>query len=171
MDMATVGIAMVIGALIGAIVIKVAGVPLTLSTAGGVLIAGLVFGWLRSVAPSFGRIRLDGLVHELRRPQRVHRRRRHLVRPGFVKGPEQLGIGLFLWGVAATTLPLVLGMFIGKYVFNSMTRLILGIASGRRTTTARLWASCATWRRARCQHSATRSPTLSATRCSPSGAW
>ena len=45
-----------IGALIGALVFKVSGVPLTLSTAGGALIAGIIGGWLRSVRPSFGRI-------------------------------------------------------------------------------------------------------------------
>src|SRR5438874_5361351 len=55
-DMAFVGAAIVVGALIGALVFKVAGVPLTLSTAGGALIAGIVGGWLRSVRPKFGRI-------------------------------------------------------------------------------------------------------------------
>ena len=50
-----------LGALIGALVLKVGGVPLTLSTAGGALIAGLVFGWLRSVQP-------DLRPHSLVRP-------------------------------------------------------------------------------------------------------
>jgi len=55
-DMAFVGAFIVIGALIGALVFNVAGVPLTLSTAGGALVAGIIGGWLRSVRPSFGRI-------------------------------------------------------------------------------------------------------------------
>jgi putative transport protein len=55
-DMAFVGAWITIGALLGSLVFKVAGVPLTLSTAGGALIAGIVGGWLRSVRPSFGRI-------------------------------------------------------------------------------------------------------------------
>ena len=55
-DVAFIGGAITIGALIGALVLKVGGVPLTLSTAGGALISGLVFGWLRSVRPFFGRI-------------------------------------------------------------------------------------------------------------------
>src|SRR6185503_18291414 len=41
-DMAFVGAAIVIGGLIGALVFKVSGVPLTLSTAGGALIAGII---------------------------------------------------------------------------------------------------------------------------------
>jgi putative transport protein len=55
-DMAFVGAWIVVGALIGSLVFKVGGVPLTLSTAGGALVAGIVGGWLRSVRPSFGRI-------------------------------------------------------------------------------------------------------------------
>src|SRR5258708_3260082 len=52
-DMAFVGAAIVVGALIGSLVFKVAGAPLTLSTAGGALIAGTIGGWLRSVPPNF----------------------------------------------------------------------------------------------------------------------
>jgi putative transport protein len=55
-DVAFIGAAIVLGALVGSLVFKVKGVPLTLSTAGGALVAGIVFGWLRSVRPLFGRI-------------------------------------------------------------------------------------------------------------------
>src|SRR3954470_16498588 len=55
-DVAFIGAAITIGALIGAIVYKVGSVPITLSTAGGALFSGLFFGWLRSVRPTFGRI-------------------------------------------------------------------------------------------------------------------
>jgi putative transport protein len=55
-DVAFIGIAIAIGALVGAIVYKIGGVPITLSTAGGALFSGLFFGWYRSVQPTFGRI-------------------------------------------------------------------------------------------------------------------
>src|SRR5688500_13779015 len=55
-DVAFIGAAIVIGGLIGSLVLTIGGVPLTLSTAGGALVAGIVGGWLRSVRPSFGRI-------------------------------------------------------------------------------------------------------------------
>ena len=51
-------------------------------------------------------------------------------------------MGLFLWGAAATTIPLVLGMFIAKYVFRFHDALTLGIVSGARTTTASLGLVC-----------------------------
>src|SRR5262249_28432974 len=55
-DVVFMGLGIVIGALIGAVVIHFGSVPLSLSTSGGALMAGLVCGWLRSVHPTFGRI-------------------------------------------------------------------------------------------------------------------
>ena len=55
-DMVWVGVGIVLGGLIGAIVIPAAGVPITLSTSGGALIAGIIVGWARGVHPTFGRI-------------------------------------------------------------------------------------------------------------------
>ena len=62
--------------------------------------------------------------------------------PGFVNGLKTQGVGLFLWGAAATTIPLVLGMFIAKYLFRFHDALTLGIISGSRTTTASLGLVC-----------------------------
>jgi putative transport protein len=55
-DVAFIGAAIAIGAMLGSIVYKIGNVPFTLSTTGGTLISGLFFGWLRSVRPTFGRI-------------------------------------------------------------------------------------------------------------------
>ena len=52
------------------------------------------------------------------------------------------GAGLFIWGALATTLPLVLGMFVAKYIFRFHDALTLGIVSGARTTTASLGLVC-----------------------------
>src|SRR5262249_22280299 len=52
-DVAFIGAAVAIGALVGAIVYKIGSVPLTLSTSGGALTSGIFFGWLRSVHPTF----------------------------------------------------------------------------------------------------------------------
>jgi putative transport protein len=58
--------------------------------------------------------------------------------PGFVAGLQQLGFSLFLWGVAVTTVPLILAMYVGKYVFRFHDAIVLGCCSGARTTTAAL---------------------------------
>ena len=62
--------------------------------------------------------------------------------PGFVNGLKTQGVGLFLWGAVATTVPIILGMFIGKFVFRFHDALLLGIVSGARTTTASLGLVC-----------------------------
>ncbi len=55
-DMIIVGFGIVIGCLVGVLAIHIGGIPISLSTSGGALISGLVFGWLRSRHPSFGQI-------------------------------------------------------------------------------------------------------------------
>src|SRR5205809_7034070 len=62
--------------------------------------------------------------------------------PGFVNGLRTQGIGLFLWGAVATTIPLILGMFVAKYIFRFHDALLFGILSGARTTTASLGLVC-----------------------------
>ncbi len=142
-DMAFVGAAVVVGALIGALVFKVSGVPLTLSTAGGALIAGIIGGWLRSVRPKFGRIPTPTVWFMNSVGLNIFIAIVGIsAGPGFVNGLKTQGFGLFLWGALATTAPLVLGMFIAKYIFKFHDALNLGIVSGSRTTTASLGLVC-----------------------------
>jgi putative transport protein len=138
-DVAFIGAAITIGALLGALVYKVGSVPLTLSTSGGVLIAGLFFGWLRSVRPTFGRIPSSTVWFMNSVGLNVFIAVVGISSgPGFVAGLQQLGFSLFLWGVVATTVPLILAMYVGKYLFKFDDAIILGACSGARTTTASL---------------------------------
>jgi putative transport protein len=142
-DMAFIGAWIVLGALIGSLVFKIKGVPLTLSTAGGALIAGIVGGWLRSVRPSFGRIPSPTIWFMNSVGLNIFIAIVGIsAGPGFVNGLKTQGIGLFLWGALATTLPLVFGMLIAKYLFRFHDGLTLGIVSGARTTTASLGLIC-----------------------------
>jgi putative transport protein len=138
-DVAFIGAAIAIGALLGALVYKVGSVPLTLSTSGGVLIAGLFFGWLRSVRPTFGRIPSPTVWFMNSVGLNVFIAVVGISSgPGFVAGLQQLGFSLFLWGVAVTTVPLILAMYVGKYLFRFDDAIVLGCCSGARTTTASL---------------------------------
>lgn len=144
-DVAFIGGAITLGALIGALVFKVGGVPLTLSTAGGALIAGLVFGWLRSVRPVFGRIPSSTVwfmnsvgLNMFIAVVGIS------AGPGFVKGLQTQGIGLFLWGIFATSVPLILSVFVGRYIFRFDPAILLGCCAGARTTTAALGMICET---------------------------
>jgi putative transport protein len=142
-DVAFIGGAITVGALVGALVLKVAGIPLTLSTAGGALISGIVFGWLRSTRPTFGRIPSSTVWFMNSVGLNIFIAVVGIsAGPGFVNGLKTQGIGLFLWGAVATTIPLILGMFVGKFVFRFHDALLLGIVSGARTTTASLGLVC-----------------------------
>jgi len=142
-DVAFIGAGITVGALIGALVWKVAGVPLTLSTAGGALISGLICGWVRSVHPKFGRIPTSTVWFMNSVGLNIFIAVVGIsAGPGFVNGLRTQGIGLFLWGAVATTVPLILGMFIGKYIFRFHDALLFGIISGARTTTASLGLVC-----------------------------
>ena len=142
-DVAFIGAGITIGALVGALVLKVKGVPLTLSTAGGALIAGLVLGWLRSTRPSFGRIPSPTVWFMNSVGLNIFIAIVGIsAGPGFVDGLKTQGLSLFLWGALATTIPLVLGMYIGKYLFRIHDAIVLGSVSGARTTTASLGLVC-----------------------------
>jgi putative transport protein len=138
-DVMFIGAAITIGALVGALVYKVGGVPLTLSTSGGALIAGLFFGWLRSVRPMFGRIPSPTVWFMNSVGLNVFIAIVGIsAGPKFIAGLQQLGFGLFIWGMVATTVPLILGMYVGKYLFRFDDAILLGAVSGARTTTASL---------------------------------
>jgi putative transport protein len=142
-DMAFVGFAITLGALIGAVVIKVGAIPITLSTAGGALIAGIVFGWLRAIHPTFGRIPEPTIWFMNSVGLNVFIAVVGITAgPGFVSGLQQLGVSLFLWGIFATSVPLIIGMFIAKYIFKFHPAILLGVCAGARTTTAALGMIC-----------------------------
>ena len=142
-DIAFIGLAITLGALIGAVVIKIAGIPITLSTAGGALILGIVFGWYRATRPTFGRIPAATLWFMNTFGLNVFIAVVGLTAgPKFVAGLQQLGIGVFLWGVVATSVPLIIAMFLGKYVFRFDPAINLGACAGARTTTAALGMIC-----------------------------
>jgi putative transport protein len=142
-DVAFIGAGITIGALVGSLVLKMGGVPLTLSTAGGALIAGIVFGWLRSVRPSFGRIPSPTVWFMNNVGLNIFIAIVGIsAGPGFINGLKTQGVSLFLWGALATTVPLILGMIVGKFIFRFHDALLLGIVSGARTTTASLGLVC-----------------------------
>jgi putative transport protein len=136
-DMIWVGLFIVIFGLIGALTVQVGGVPITLSVSGGVLFGGLILGWARSVRPTFGRlpeptqwfmnsvglnvfIAIVGIMSG----------------PGFVAGLKANGVSLLLWGVFATSVPMLLAPLIGKYIFKFHPAINLGACGGGRTSTA-----------------------------------
>ena len=140
-DMVFVGIGILIGGVIGALAIHIGGVPISLSTSGGALIAGLVFGWLRSKHPTFGQIPESSLwvlnnvgLNMFIAVVGIS------AGPSFIQGLKEVGPMLFIIGILANSLPLLLGLILARYVFHFHPALALGCTAGARTTTAALGA-------------------------------
>ncbi len=140
-DMVFVGLGILIGGLFGALAIHIGGIPISLSTSGGALIAGLIFGWLRSKHPTFGQIP-ESSVWVL---NNVGLNMFIAVvgissGPSFVQGFREVGLPLFAIGALATALPLITGLLMARYLFKFHPALSLGCTAGARTTTAALGA-------------------------------
>jgi len=139
-DFVAVGFTIVVGALLGAAAaFSIGGVNVSIGTSVGVLLAGIVTGYIRSVRPLFGRVP-DGAVKLMQ----------SLGLAGFVAmvgigaGPhfivavKESGIGLLLGGVLVTLAPLLAGLWFGRYVLKINPLLLLGAMSGAQTFTAAL---------------------------------
>ena len=140
-DMIFVGLGILVGGLIGALTMHLGGVPISLSTSGGALIAGLIFGWLRSKHPTFGGIPEPSLwvlnnvgLNMFIAVVGI------AAGPSFVAGFKEVGFSLFIIGALATAIPLLSGLLMGKYLFKFHPALTLGCTAGARTTTAALGA-------------------------------
>lgn len=116
-DFIYLGVGIVVGLLIGLISVTVGGVPITLGSGGGALLAGLVFGWFRTKHLSFGEL-----------PDSAAQFLKDFGLAGFVAivglnsgllAIETLkahGVQIFIVGLAVTIIPLTLTLFIGRFI-------------------------------------------------------
>ncbi|MHC5224983.1 aspartate-alanine antiporter [Ignatzschineria sp. LJL83] len=136
-NMVLVGIGVVLGGLFGAIVIPVGGLPMTLSTAGGALISGLICGWLRSFHPNFGNVPASTLWFMNSVGLNVFIAVVGITAgPTFIAGVKNVGFEIFFWGLFATSVPMLMAPLIGKYIFKFDPAINLGCCGGARTSTA-----------------------------------
>lgn len=141
-DFPVLGLAVVAGALIGVVCgVEVKGFKLSLGSSVGVLLAGIVIGWLRGRRPLFGRIpeAVIGFMQSIGLASFVA-----MVGigagPHFVPAIREAGISLFLGGIVVTLVPLFAGLYFGRYVLKSNPLLLLGSLSGAQTFTPGLAA-------------------------------
>ncbi|NQT33094.1 MAG: aspartate-alanine antiporter [Candidatus Omnitrophica bacterium] len=138
-DLVMVGWGCVFGTLLGIITIPLLGIPITLGVGGGVLVAGLVCGWLRSLRPTFGQI--PGPTQWVFTDLGLNL---FIACVGLVAAPRALhalqttGIALFLAGVILTLVPHILSLFFGKFVLKLNPVLLFGALTGAGTITAAL---------------------------------
>lgn len=142
-DMIFVGLGILLGGIIGIPALTIKGVGLNLSTSGGALIMGLIFGYIHSRNPRVGSIP-EGAVWFL---SNVGLAMFIAVvginaGPAFVSGLRVSEISFLIAGIIVSTVPVLVGILVGKYIFKWEPPLILGACAGALTTTAAVGALC-----------------------------
>jgi aspartate-alanine antiporter len=142
-DIAFLASGLAIGLLVGLFSLTVHSIPLTLGGGGGALVAGLIFGWLRSRRPTMGAfppaaqqslidLGLGGFVAAI----------------GLANGPAALAAvqahGLMLLGVGiiVTLTPLIVGTLFAHRVLHMNPVIVCGALAGAMTVDAAVTGSC-----------------------------
>ena len=140
-DIVYLAFGIILGAIAGTLTLHISGVPISLSTSGGALIAGLVFGWWRSHHPTMGAIPEAALWVFNNMGLNIFIAVIGIsAGPGFVEGFREIGLSLFLAGIIATSLPLLFGVWVAVKWFKFHPAIALGCCAGARTTTAAIGA-------------------------------
>ncbi|MDB5653667.1 MAG: aspT [Tardiphaga sp.] len=128
------GIGMLLGIAIGMIQFRIWGIPISIGSGGGCLLSGLMFGWLRSVHPTFAAL-----------PQGASNFLRDFGLAVFVgivgisAGPQALvaiqhyGLTLFFLGACVTLIPQIVTFFFSYYVLRIQNPIeaLACVAGGR----------------------------------------
>ncbi|MEW5912085.1 MAG: TrkA C-terminal domain-containing protein [Thermodesulfobacteriota bacterium] len=140
-DLFTLAVGMVLGSLLGAVSVKLFGVPVSLGSAGGLLLAGIVISFLRSRHPTFGNIPggaravLEDIGLTI-----------FIVVVGLTAGSSVVevlktsGPGVFLVGVAVTLVTALAPWLWGQYVLRLNPVINIGACTGAGVITAALKA-------------------------------
>ena len=140
-DIVYISLGIALGCFIGALSVKVENIPLSLSTTGGALLMGLIFGWWRNRHPAVGYVPpqviwfLDNLGLNL-----FIAVIGLTAGPTFLPGLRDVGVGLFLTGAAATVIPMVICLWIGRKIFRFSRPETLGCIAGSRCCAAAIGA-------------------------------
>ena len=140
-DLLYVGIGIFLGGIIGSLTIRTGNVPLSLSASGGVLIMGIVFGWARSLRPTFGAVPEPAIWLMNNLGLNIFIAVVGInAGPDFIAGLKAAGVNLFIAGIFVSLVPMFIGLMLGRFVFKFNPAITLGACAGARTTTAALGA-------------------------------
>lgn len=140
-DMLFLGFGVALGGFLGTISLHIGGIPLSVSTSGGTLLAGLVLGWLRDRHPTFGRIPepviwlfdklgLNMFIAVIGLTSGV----------AFIHALKEYGFTLFVVGVLCTLIALTINIFIARKIFRFSAPETLGCVAGARCGVASIGA-------------------------------
>jgi len=137
-DFVVLGIAIFLGVLVGAILtIPIGSMRIALGTSVGTLLAGVLVGWLRSLKPWFGQMP-DAAISFMKSIGLAAFVAMVGLKAGpiFISAVKEYGYILFLGGIVVTMLPLITGLFFGRYLLKLNPLLLLGGIAGAQTMIA-----------------------------------
>lgn len=140
-DLFTLSVGMVLGGLLGSFSVKVFGAPVSLGSAGGLLISGILISFLRSRHPTFGNIPggARAVLEDIGLTIFIA-----VVGLGaggsVVEVLKTSGLPVFLVGVTVTLIPAFLAFLWGMYVLKLNPVINIGACTGAITITAALKA-------------------------------
>ncbi len=138
-DLLTLCVGVALGLLLGTMVLKFGEVSISLGSAGGLLIVGILISFIRSLYPMFGAF-----------PRAA---RNIMMDFGIVLFMSSIGLNggskvlealttvgplLMICGAAVTIIPVVVAFLIGRYVMKMNAALLMGSITGAMTSTASL---------------------------------
>ena len=140
-DMTAVGLAIVLGGIVGVPQLMFGPLQVGLGTSVGALMAGVIVGWLHSRRPGFGQVPPAAL--DLMRTMGLAAFVGMVgmqAGPHFVEALLNYGVAVVLAGAVCTITPLLTGILVGRYILGLNPVLTLGAVAGAQTSTPALAA-------------------------------
>jgi putative transport protein len=135
-DFVFLGLGVLLGIGIGRLSAKVGGVDLTLGTGGGCLLAGLLFGWVRSRFPLIGS--LPSAAAQIVKDFGLCT---FIAAVGLSAGADALrlirayGVALPVAGIVITLGPALVSLFVGRMLLRLEVPMLLGAIAGQQCST------------------------------------
>jgi putative transport protein len=138
-DLITFAFGIAAGLLLGTITVKVGRLPVGLGMVGGLLLSGILVGFLRVSNPTIGRMPRSVSWLFMEFGLMVFMAGIGLrAGPGIVAALQEVGLQLFFMGVVLTTATLAIGFAFGRWVLGMNPALLLGAMTGAMTSTPAL---------------------------------
>ena len=138
-DLVTFSLGIALGAFIGLITLSIGGIGIGLGSAGGLLIVGLLVGYLSSINPVFGRV--PGAARFLLQELGLMLLMASIglnAGGGIVEGLLNVGLPMIVSAVLVSMLPIGIGYFVGRKFLKMNPALLLGSLTGAMTSTPAL---------------------------------
>jgi putative transport protein len=138
-DLVTFAIGITAGLVVGGLSVSIFGISVGLGTAGGLLLAGLVIGYLRALHPTFGRVPEAARWIFMELGLTIFMAGVGLrAGAGIIETLADSGLTLFVAGIAVTTIPVAIGYVLGRKVLALNPVYLLGAITGSMTSGASL---------------------------------